>query len=68
MDRKCWIWPCYNPSRDEYVSVDKDEMKKVLPESGHQMEINKFVPLTEIDPIYFDRSYILGPGKRGEKP
>ena len=32
------------------------------------IEINEFVPLKEIDPIYFEKSYYLGPNQAGEKP
>lgn len=51
----------------ELVVVDKDELKALRPESGHIIEISQFVALSEIDPIFFNRSYFIAPGKRAEK-
>lgn len=58
----------YEVAPDQYVIVNPKEFKKLQSEEGHIIEIDKFVPLAEIDPIFFNRSYILSPGKRGDKP
>lgn len=58
----------YEIAPDQYVLVDPDEIKALRPESGHEIQIEKFVTLEEVDPIYMNRPYILAPGKSGEKP
>ena len=34
-----------------------------MPEATHAIEISEFVPLEKVDPIYFEKSYYLGPDK-----
>src|ERR1700758_606881 len=47
----------YETSKDEFVLVEPDELKKVQPPSSTEMEILQFVKLDEVDPIYFETSY-----------
>jgi len=55
----------YEPG--QYVLVSEEEIKKVTPRSGKTMEILAFVKQEQIDPIYFDSSYLVMPEKDGEK-
>ncbi|MGZ7236600.1 Ku protein, partial [Streptococcus pyogenes] len=34
----------------------------------HVIQIVSFVPLASIDPLYYDKAYLLAPDKRGDKP
>lgn len=55
----------YEPG--QYVAVSDEEIKKITPKSGKAMEIAAFVKQGEIDPIYFDSSYLVLPEKDHEK-
>jgi DNA end-binding protein Ku len=57
----------YEYARDHYVVFDKDELDAMRPASSRTIEILQFVPLSQIDPIYFQRSYYLGPEPAGAK-
>jgi DNA end-binding protein Ku len=45
----------------EYVIVEQEELADVAPGRSRSLEISRFVDLDEIDPIYFQKSYYLGP-------
>jgi DNA end-binding protein Ku len=60
----------YEVDRDEFVFLDPDEVRALRPEQTQTIEIEEFVQLSQIDPVYFDKSYYVAP-KRGvgaEKP
>jgi DNA end-binding protein Ku len=57
----------FEVSKGEFVVLDPEEIEAVEPESASTIEIGDFVELEEIDPIYFEKSYYLGPDKGGEK-
>lgn len=57
----------YEYEEGQYVLVDKDDLKKITPKSGSIMEILAFVKEDQIDPVYFDSSYVALPEKDGEK-
>lgn len=57
----------YEVAPDQYVVMKRDELNKLRPESGDTIDILDFVKLEEIDPIYFDRAYYLGPAEKGTK-
>lgn len=57
----------YEFAKDQYVRVSDDELKALEGEASEAIEISEFVPLSKVDPIYFERSYYLGPDKGGEK-
>jgi DNA end-binding protein Ku len=50
-----------------YVLLSDDELKSASVELTRTIEIERFVDIEEIDPIYFDKPYFLVPGKGGEK-
>jgi DNA end-binding protein Ku len=52
---------------DRYVPLSKDEMAALAPEKTRAIEVQDFVDLEEIDPIYFDSPYYLGPAEGAEK-
>ena len=57
----------YEYARDHYVVFDKEELERLRPASSRAIEIEQFVPLEQIDPIYFDRTYYLAPEPSGAK-
>lgn len=58
----------YEFAKGQYVLFTDDELKVLQPEATNAIEITEFVPLDEVDPIYFEKSYYLGPGQGGDKP
>ncbi len=52
---------------DRYVPLSKDEMSALAPEKTRAIEVQDFVDLDQIDPIYFDSPYYLGPADGAEK-
>ena len=49
----------YEYKNDEYVTLTDEEFNKLKSEDEKTIEIIGFVTLSEIDPVYFDTSYIL---------
>ena len=58
----------YEYAKGQYVLFTEDEIKALSREATNAMEITEFVPLEQVDPIYFEKSYYLGPDKGGERP
>jgi DNA end-binding protein Ku len=58
----------YEYAKGQYVLFTEDEIKALSREATNSMEITEFVPLEQVDPIYFEKSYYLGPDKGGERP
>ena len=58
----------YEFQKDQYVRVSDEELKSLEGESSKVIDIAEFVPLPSVDPIYFEKTYFLGPDKGGEKP
>ncbi|HEX5763480.1 MAG TPA: Ku protein [Solirubrobacterales bacterium] len=61
------IVKAYEIAPDRYVPLTKDEMAAIAPEKTRAIEVQDFVDLEEIDPIYFDSPYYLGPAEGAEK-
>jgi DNA end-binding protein Ku len=57
----------YEVEKNQYVRLTDDELKALEGEASEAIEIFEFVPLAKVDPIYFEKSYYLGPDKGGEK-
>jgi DNA end-binding protein Ku len=57
----------YEVARDQYVRISDDELKGLEGEASKMIDIAGFVPLSSVDPIYFEKTYYLGPDKGGEK-
>src|SRR5437762_11029930 len=57
----------YEFSKDQYVQFSEDELKGLEGEASKMIDIAEFVPLDQVDPIYFEKTYYLGPDKGGEK-
>jgi DNA end-binding protein Ku len=57
----------YEYSDGQYVILNDEELKRAAPEATRSIDIESFVKLEEIDPIYFDKPYYLEPGKGADK-
>jgi Ku protein, prokaryotic len=57
----------YEFAKNQYVTIADEELKALEGTASDAIEISEFVPLAKVDPIYFERSYYLGPDKGGEK-
>jgi len=50
----------YEVEKDRYVVFTDEELKKLEAQTDHAIEISEFIPVTEVDPVYFENSYLLG--------
>ena len=57
----------YEYAPDQYVVLTKDELVELEPPRSRAIEIQDFVDLDDIDPIYFEQPYFLGPDKGAER-
>ena len=55
------IVKAYEVSKGEYVTLTDEDFDAARVEGGHSITIHDFVPAEQIDPIYFERTYYLGP-------
>jgi DNA end-binding protein Ku len=58
----------YEITPDRYVTIDSDELDALDPKATKTIDIEEFVSLDEIDPIFYDHSYYLAPTAGGAKP
>jgi len=58
----------YEFEKDRFVIFTPDELKALDEAASHVIEIVAFVPEKSVDPIYYDKPYLLAPDKRGGKP
>jgi DNA end-binding protein Ku len=57
----------YEFSKDQYVTFTEEEIKAMAEEANRAIEITEFVPASQVDPVYFDGAYYLGPEKGAER-
>jgi DNA end-binding protein Ku len=57
----------YEYAPDQYVVLTRDELAELDPKRTRAIEIQDFVDLDDIDPIYFEQPYYLGPDKGAAK-
>ena len=48
--------------------VTSEELKGLEESSSHIIDIVAFIPEKTVNPIYYDKAYLLAPDKRGENP
>jgi DNA end-binding protein Ku len=58
----------YDLGGGRYVIIDPEELRSIDPEASRTIDIEEFVDLAEIDPIYFEHTYYLVPEERAAKP
>src|SRR5213078_3395823 len=57
----------YEIGAEQYVILTREELEEMDPKKTRAIEIQDFVDLEAIDPIYFDHPYYLGPDKGSER-
>ncbi len=55
----------YEVTRGEYILLSKDEVDAAAGEQPRLIELEEFVRASEIDPVYFAKTYYLGAGSKG---
>jgi DNA end-binding protein Ku len=58
----------YDLGGGRYVIIEPEELRSIDPEASRTIDIEEFVDLADIDPIYYERSYYLVPDERAAKP
>lgn len=58
----------YEVEKDIFVLFTPDELKKLEEAGSKDIEIVAFIPEKAVDPIFYDKAYLLAPDKRGGKP
>jgi DNA end-binding protein Ku len=58
----------YEIEKDQFVVVTQEELEAAAPKRTKAIEIQDFVELDEIDPLFFDRPYYVAPKPEGAKP
>lgn len=58
----------YEITKGQYVVIEPHELDAIKPKSTETIEIEEFVDLDDIDPVYFQSPYYLVPDKQGAKP
>jgi DNA end-binding protein Ku len=58
----------YEIAPERYVRIEPAELDSLEPKKTKTIEIEEFVELSQIDPIYYDHPYYLAPGTGGAKP
>jgi DNA end-binding protein Ku len=61
------IVKAFEITKDRYVALSKDELASLDPQKTRTIEVRDFVDIAEIDPIYFDSPYYLGPADGAER-
>lgn len=54
----------YEVSKDRYVTVEDEELKKIAPTTAITMEVLQFVTSDDVDPLLFESSYYVAPDER----
>jgi DNA end-binding protein Ku len=58
----------YEISKGQYVQLTEADLEQLEAAESQHIEIMQFLPLSAVDPIYFEKTYYLGAGKGGDKP
>jgi DNA end-binding protein Ku len=58
----------YELAPERYVLIEPEELDALDPKATHTIDVEAFVNLDEIDPIYYDSSYYLAPSPGGARP
>lgn len=66
VDRKTLV-KGYEFSKGQMVLFTDEEYKALLQEASQSLDITEFIPTDAVDPIWYDKSYFLGPDKGGER-
>ena len=58
----------YEIHRGQYVIIEPGDLESLAPEASRSIDIEEFVDLAEIDPLFFEHNYYLVPDGAAERP
>jgi DNA end-binding protein Ku len=58
----------YEVEKGQFVTLSREELRALAPQTSTSMELVEFVSLASVDPVYFETSYYVRPDEGGEKP
>lgn len=58
----------YPLENNKYVIINDEDLEAVAPEKSREIDLRRFVPLDDINPVYFERGYYLTPNSGATKP
>jgi DNA end-binding protein Ku len=58
----------YEVAPDRYVVIEPDELDAIAPEASHTIDLEAFVDLPQIDPVFFDAAYHVAPATGAARP
>jgi DNA end-binding protein Ku len=56
----------YEYAKGKYVKLTKEELKALEETASNTIALDEFVPASAVDPIYFEKTYYLGPDQGGD--
>ena len=57
----------YEISKGQYVVVEPEEIESLQPKAGHTIDIDQFIDLDQIDPVYFEQPYYPAARREGHQ-
>jgi DNA end-binding protein Ku len=57
----------YEYAKNQYVVLSDEALQGLEQTADHTIDIQEFVPINKVDPVYFEKAYLLGPDKGGHK-
>lgn len=57
----------YEVAEGEFVVLTEEELENLEPKKSREIDLRRFVPVGELDPVFFQRAYILTPGDGSTK-
>ena len=58
----------YPVGKDQFVTFTPEELKALEEKGNNSIDITEFIPLSQVDRIYLEKAYYLGPDKGGDRP
>jgi DNA end-binding protein Ku len=58
----------FQHAKDQYVPITEEELDSLEAEANNNIDLKEFIPLSSVDPVYFESTHYLGADKGGEKP
>src|SRR5438552_9119350 len=55
-------------TKGKYIQLTEEELEALEAEANRSIDLKEFVPVSKVDPVYFESVYYLGPDEGGEKP
>jgi DNA end-binding protein Ku len=58
----------FQHAKDQYVPITEEELESLEAEANRSIDLKEFIPLSSVDPVYFEDTHYLAADKGGEKP